>query len=144
MNVNESCLIDDINPAICVNGRLRRVTRLVNRLYSRHLRAVGISSGQQTILFFVGKVKAIEQREIGKRLQLERSTVTRELNGLVEKGYVIKSEGSQRPVIELTSEGARFLNKMVPIWQDAQNEALELLGREGDEALNTLLVNTKA
>jgi len=136
-------LIDQINPNNCVNNRLRRANRIINRLYNKYIGNLDISLGQMSILFFVGKMKSVKQNEIGKFLDLERSTVTRELNGLLQKGYIKKTDDNVSPVISMMSKGNQFLNEVIPAWQMAQNEALQIIGTNGDEALNLLLNKIK-
>ena len=135
-------LIDTINPAECLNTRLRMATRKLNQLYNAHIAELGISFGEQSILLMVGKMGQVRQSDIGKRLHLERSTVTRELRGLIKKGYITKyKEEGISPVVHMTNKGQSFLNILVPKWIDAQNQAKKLLGVEGETALD--VVNQK-
>lgn len=138
-------LIDDIDPNECLNSRLRMITRKLNQLYNAHSKELAISFGQQSVLLFVGKHGLVRQSQIGKNLRLERSTVTRELEGLISKGYITKLEDSISPQVKVTETGRTFLNALIPKWIQAQEKARELLGKDGEKAiytLNNLLLNT--
>lgn len=94
---------------------------------------------QLAILMIVGRMKQVAQAEIGKMLVLERSTVTRDLRRLIEKGYLLKTGINNRPIIEMTDKGALYTTRIIPDWQKATNEANEKLGTKGVEALNFTL-----
>ena len=130
--------IDLIDPRQCINTRIRMITRSINKVYSGYYREAGISVGQQSILLYVGKKKEVSQSQIGKDLILERSTVTRELDGLIKKGYLKKYPGTGSPLVKVTQTGNRFLNVLIPKWQKAQEEAGKILGAQGEKALDKL------
>ncbi len=113
-------------------------TRKLNQLYNAHTKELGISFGQQSILLFVGKHGMVRQSQIGKSLQLERSTVTRELNGLIRKGFIAKDQDGVSPQVGVTETGKTFLNALIPKWIQAQKRTKELLGRDGEKAVYML------
>ena len=90
------------------------------------------------MLLFVGKHGRVRQSQIGKSLQLERSTVTRELNGLIKKGFIAKDKDSVSPQVSITETGKTFLNALIPKWMQSQERARKLLGRDGEKAVYTL------
>ena len=94
---------------------------------------------QLSILMISGKMKSVSQAEMGKMLKLERSTVTRDLKRLVDKGYLIKTGPILRPIIEITDAGAQFTETIIPDWLAATKEANEKLGKSGSDALNLVL-----
>ena len=94
---------------------------------------------QLSLLMIVGKMKQVPQAELGRMLRLERSTITRDLKRLVDKGYFIKTGSKSRPVIEITDKGAEHTSRTIPDWQKATAEANEILGVKGVDALNYTL-----
>ncbi|SRR5260370_34520330 len=131
--------LEQIDVLNCVNLRLRMLNRLVNKLYADPLREVGISTCQQSIMFMVGKMKRISQNELGKALFLERSTVTREINGLVAKGFIRKTDDFPSPVLALSKSGENALRVMVPLWSNIQEQVLDVIGKDGSSAINKVL-----
>jgi len=96
---------------------------------------------QLSLLMVTGKMKAVPQAELGKMLKLERSTVTRDLTRLVDKGFLVKSGTNSRPVVEMTDAGAEYTERIIPDWYNATQEAKNKLGADGDLALNLVLQN---
>lgn len=135
--------IDEIDVINCVNLRLRMLTRITNKLYADPLREIGISPCQQNIVFMVGKMKRVPQNELGRMLFLERSTVTRELSGLMTKGFIRKSDDFPSPVIELTKSGVALLKVIIPIWSTVQRGVLKDIGDAGSKAIDMLLNSLK-
>lgn len=128
----------------CVNARLRMLSRRVNKIYLRELKPLGISSGQQlTVLFMIGKIGTISQHELGKLLFLQRSTVSRELEGLVRKGFIRKSNDTKSPEISMTELGSAFVKSALPKWARAQEKVMQLIGAAGSHSLDALLEAVK-
>ncbi len=96
---------------------------------------------QLSLLMVIGKHKFLPQNEIGKLLKLERSTVTRDLKRMIEKGYFIKKYDKTRPVIYITDKGADYVELIIPDWKAATEEAKSKLGTDGEQALNLVLNN---
>jgi len=94
---------------------------------------------QLSLLMITGRMKSVSQSELGKMLKLERSTVTRDLKRLIDKGYLIKKGVVNRPIIEITDKGAGYTEKIIPDWHIATQEALVELGEDGEQALNLVL-----
>ena len=94
---------------------------------------------QLALLMVIGKYKFLPQNEIGKKLMLERSTVTRDLKRMIEKGYFIKKYDKSRPIIYITDKGASYVESIIPDWRAATEEAKRKLGKDGEQALNLVL-----
>ncbi len=94
---------------------------------------------QFSLLMTTGKMLSISQSELGKILKLERSTITRDLKRLVEKGYMIKEGTASRPIISITDKGASYVERIIPDWYKATQEAIRQLGSDGEEALDLVL-----
>jgi DNA-binding MarR family transcriptional regulator len=127
-----------IHPKECLNLRIRMATRVINRIFDKYSRQLGVSPSQQTILLLVDAKEAIHQSEIGKELSLERSTVTRELKGLIDKGYLQKEGTSISPLVSLTEQGKIFMQELIPSWTKANREVAALLGKKGVAAIGEL------
>ena len=75
-------------------------------------------------------------------LILEKSTISRNMRRLLEKGYIQRSQEVKK-AIQMTEEGKAFLATVIPDWENAMQEVKEILGEDGQAALGTLLKNLK-
>ncbi|MBI3786895.1 MAG: winged helix-turn-helix transcriptional regulator [Ignavibacteriales bacterium] len=127
----------------CVAVRLRVLTRTVTRLYNDALRPHGLTISQMNILVVVSSVGEIKQQHIGDALHLEKSTLSRDVERMIDHGWLKAMAGYDRRsvLLTMTSAGSTLLKKMVPAWQGAQNRAIVLLGAEGVETLRRAVRN---
>ena len=87
--------------------RFRRLGRLMSNQYNEHLKGHGIDISLLNILFAVAGNPGIHQAEVGKRLILERSTLSRDLQKLKKMGLVdtTKVDGYRSLSLHLTKQG---------------------------------------
>ncbi len=74
---------------------LREVARLYNRAQREVADCCGSTSTQCYLLMELGRSGAMSQTELGQRLSLEKSWVSRAVEGLVEQGLVLKVANPQ-------------------------------------------------
>jgi DNA-binding MarR family transcriptional regulator len=106
---------------LCLSANLRRTERLVTRVYDDYLQDVGISAVQLPILAHVATIEAPTLRTLTEQLELERSTLSRNLallrrRGLVELG---SSSGPKPGLITLTAKGRTALRRGHEQWLKA-------------------------
>ncbi len=123
---------------MCAGTKIKQLGRVIEKFYAQPLKEAGVTLSQTSILFLIGKFQTLSQSEVGKIRNLERSTVTRDLQRLVDRNYVHKTPHPVSPILELTEEGKVFVETLAPIWQQAQDEAMNYLGEEGQQAMNIL------
>ncbi|OUS00129.1 hypothetical protein A9Q86_11860 [Flavobacteriales bacterium 33_180_T64] len=121
----------------CIGSRLRQISRLVDNIFRSALADFDVTENQMTILFVVSKFENVEQGVIGQVLSLERSTVSRNVKMLSNKGYISKSL-DYRPLISLSKDGVILVNKLIPIWEDTMSLLTDKLGPKGISNLNEL------
>ena len=79
-----------------------------------------------------------DRAELGRRNHQDRSTLTRNLQSLIEQGWVSEehsTEGGRSRPLSLTKQGKEMLRTAAPGWAAAQHEATALLGQAGANAL---------
>ena len=108
----------------CLGRRISRLHRLVSRHFDAELREFGLTLPQLEILSEMALVGApARPSEIAGWLGLERSTISRNLDGLTQRGYVraaaTSSTGRTTRVV-VTDAGCRALADAEPAWQRAQ------------------------
>jgi len=128
----------EINPRMCPLTRLMVTSRKLGKLFKKHLNKLNVTQSQVSILLMVAKMGEIAQSVIGKQLELERSTVSRDLARLIDKGYLQKTANGVSPVISLTKEGIKITNLVAHEWEKGYKDSIDLLGEKGMKALSVI------
>ncbi|MFZ5610140.1 MAG: MarR family winged helix-turn-helix transcriptional regulator [Pseudomonadota bacterium] len=106
----------------CACGNLRRATRVVTRQFDEVFRALGLRSTQVVILMHVGEQGTAILSALARKLAMDASTLTRNLNPLEEAGLIVaeKTPAGRRRSVKLTDAGIAMLRRALPLWQKAQ------------------------
>src|SRR5256885_12163149 len=72
----------------CACSALRRATRAVTQHYERHFRGSGLRATQFTILATLTQTGPLSISELSAKLGLERTTLSRNLRLIENKGWV--------------------------------------------------------
>jgi DNA-binding MarR family transcriptional regulator len=128
----------------CTCFRLRQAARLVSRSYDGFLAPCGISIGQFGVLATLAAMDGASISELAQALQMERTTLTRNLLPLQSSGYVSVQAGPDRRAraLSLTKLGREVLSAAKPLWRAAQRTLEKELGRSDVKSLNTVLDGT--
>ena len=122
----------------CTCLRLRKASRIASRLYDKHLAPTGINLGQYSILKNLAALQKVSISELADKIEVERTTLTRNLAPLTRAGYVLVGEGANKrsKSVTLTEAGKQALASAHPFWRTAQLEIDEALGASGKERLH--------
>ncbi len=122
----------------CIAVRLRLLNRVVTNLYDEALRPLGLKVSQLNILVVTGKLGLARPAEVCALLQLDTSTLSRNVERMRAKGWLeaVPGEDARTQPFRLTQKGTMLLEQAVPAWQQAQDKAGELLGENGVALLN--------
>jgi DNA-binding MarR family transcriptional regulator len=121
----------------CIGARLRGLSRQVDSIYRKHLEGTNITENQLSIMLALYKTGEIEQIEIGRILNLERSSLSRNLTRLIDQQLVVKNGAVNRPVITLTSTGLIKVKDILPNWQLAMEEIHAIVDEKAYAGFNT-------
>ncbi|TDZ40858.1 MarR family winged helix-turn-helix transcriptional regulator [Mycobacteroides franklinii] len=127
----------------CLAVRVRLLGRAITGVYDRALEGHDVSIAQINLMAALGKIGPCSPARIGEVLQLERSTVSRNLSLLIRHGWVeaVSSDAKGVREVALTSSGGKKVETVMPEWRRAQEEAAQLLGSGGVQAVRTLATN---
>ncbi len=114
----------------CIGSRLRRLSRVADGHIRKFLGDYKITENQMTILFTMHELGRVEQGKIGEVLCLERSTVSRNVKLLENRGLVNRTM-EYRPEIELSEKGFKLVAELIPLWEQATDVLVEMLKEEG-------------
>ena len=121
----------------CIATRLRMANRVITRVYDGALRPLGLTVTQMSMLVVAEHRGLIRQSEVGAELQLDDSTLSRNLERMRANGWLEEVSGDDARVhsYRLTEAGRALVGKAIPAWRTAQREAERLLGDAGMHAL---------
>jgi DNA-binding MarR family transcriptional regulator len=138
------CTIDQI-ACECLLMRVRKLDRVLTGIYDAELRPFGLKATQTSLLVLIAKAGPIRRIEIGKRLRLDPSTLTRNLKIMLTNGWIKEiadgEDGRGLPV-QITVEGLDLLNQIGPAWRKAQTSTEKFLGKDGATLLRKLAANS--
>ncbi len=122
----------------CANLNLRRATRAVSNYYDQvFLAACGLRATQipPLVVLYMAGPRSIQ--EIAAKLDLDRTTLSRNLKPLEEAGLVEIAPGEdlRTRMVTLTERGREALLRVLPAWEDAQAHVVEGLSEERFSAL---------
>jgi DNA-binding MarR family transcriptional regulator len=114
----------------CVGMRVRRLSRMITRIFDEELRPHGVELAQLNLLVALGAAGALSPHDLGVLLDIEKSTLSRTLRTLERDGLVALERTSGRVSATLTRTGERKLEDVRAPWESAQRRARASLGDE--------------
>ena len=129
---NHSRAVDTI-ARTCIAVRLRLLNRVVTNLYDDALRPLGLKVSQLNLLVVTAQLGLAQPAKVCDILQLDTSTLSRNVERMRARGWleVVPGEDARTQPFRLTAQGRRLLERAVPAWEQAQQQAGELLGDDG-------------
>src|SRR6266403_856008 len=117
----------------CACHKVRIAARVVTRAYDEALRPVGLRSTPVTVLVAAG----ITLNQLSTMLGLERTTLTRSLDGIEKEGLIrVESVDGRTRNVVLTQRGKDRLDLALPLWNQAQQNLRRRLGEQGWAIVN--------
>lgn len=132
-----SATIDTIAKT-CIAVRLRLLNRVITNIYDEALRPLGLKASQMNILIVAAKLGLARPTQVCDFLQLDVSTLSRNVERMRSKGWleVVPEADARNQPFRLTAQGKRLIEKTIPAWERAQEEAKELIGAAGATMLD--------
>lgn len=126
----------------CLAAKVRRVHRVVTGGYDRALRRAGLTVAQLDLLMTLLHAEDSGRRpiDLARDLQMDRSTVSRNLERLSSRSLVAITDGETRreSKVHITSAGRRAAEAAAVAWHQAQQATRSRLGKDGLAALDLL------
>src|SRR5579863_1879350 len=115
-------------PCACQN--LRRVTRIVTRIYDQELRKAGVEVTQFGLLTALAATGQTNQKQLSEGFAMDSTTLTRTLAVLRKRGWVQVKPGKDRRerLFSLTPAGMRQMVEAQPHWERAERRLRKGLG----------------
>jgi DNA-binding MarR family transcriptional regulator len=126
---------------VCVGGCVRKLNRMVSAIYDGALANAGLKTSQFSVLISVANRKQARPAELIKHLQLDESTLSRNVDRMCARGWLrlVQDADRRSHLIEVTDKGQALIGKSLPAWQKAQAEVTRRLGTDTVAELRSAL-----
>ena len=124
--------------AICACDQLRRAGRAITQAYDGAMAGSGLKVTQLPILVGLGTAGELSISALAGALALDRTTLTRNLGVLEQRGLVATRESADDGrvrIVSLTPGGARVLADALARWRGMQSSVEERFGSDRLRAL---------
>jgi DNA-binding MarR family transcriptional regulator len=121
----------------CAAINLRKASRAISQFYDHALEPSGLTSTQFTLLVGTAVHAPVAITVLAGHLVMDRTTLTRDLQRLEDRGMIETVPGSDRrsKLIALTELGLEAIAIAVPLRGKAQRHIVESIGQERLEFL---------
>ena len=107
-------------PCYCL--ALRVAARKATALYDETLAPAGVNLAQYGLMRNIERAGAVSLTELGRIVELDRSTVGRNVK-VLERLRLVRlrpAEDQREAVVSLTAGGTEALRQATPLWEEAQ------------------------
>ena len=122
----------------CIAVRIRLLNRTVTSIFDEALRPLGVKVSQLNVLIVVAKRGPMPPGDVARRLNMEKSTLSRNVDRMRARGWLKVSEGEsgRKQILELGPAGRKLIEKSLPFWKKAQAQTEALLGQQGARSIH--------
>ena len=122
----------------CIAVRIRLLNRTVTNIFDQALRPLGVKVSQLNVLIVVAKRGPTSPAEVARRLNMEKSTLSRNVERMRTRGWLKVSQGDtgRKQILELGAAGRKLIEKSLPFWKKAQARTEALLGQAGARSIH--------
>jgi DNA-binding MarR family transcriptional regulator len=125
----------------CLCLASRRAARTITQVFDRHMRPHGLRATQFTILTTVILMKEPPIGTLAKFLGMDRTTLTRNLSLLEDKGWIrtrTDDADARSHIAAVTRAGEKLVREALPAWRKAQDSVTKTIGPAGVAGLTRL------
>jgi DNA-binding MarR family transcriptional regulator len=114
----------------CLCLALQHTARKIGRAYDDALRPLELTNGQFSLLMLLVREKPVSIGDLAPSLGMDRTTLTAYLKPLERRELVevvANPEDARSRLPVLTDNGRKLLAQAIPLWEQVQQEAVDLL-----------------
>lgn len=125
----------------CIYFNSNAFVRRLNRIWDDAYKETGLSAPHAYLLRLVCHEPDISQKEAGRQLQLEKSTITRFVSALEEQGLLVRLSGETAREVRLrpSAAGKRLGQQLDEIGADLYKKLRKQLGASQFEEMVQLM-----
>ena len=126
---------------VCTCSTVRGVARRLTQYYDEALKDTGLKVTQYGLMATVDRMNQPSVTDLADRLELDRTTLTRNLSHLRQAGWVRLAAGPDRRTrsVMLTDAGRAMLEAARPYWREAETALRQRAGSDLTEELHAVL-----
>ncbi len=114
----------------CLYFTANSIARKITRMAEEDFRITGLSPSHAFIIMLVGENPGIGPKKLSEYLNLAPSTVTRFVDTLILKGYVIKKTQGKNASIFITNLGESLQEDIAEAWKNLYLRYSKILGEQ--------------
>ena len=128
-------------PSGCSSLKLRQLSRRVSQHFDRIVGEAGLKTTQYSLLSHITRLGPIRPSELADAMEMEPSTLTRNLQPLIAHGWVVVGAGAdgRSRSIEATDAGRAKRSEAQREWKRAQMALNERLGPQRVASLHSVI-----
>ncbi len=102
----------------CVGGSIRKLNRMVTAIYDGALASAGLKTSQFTVLIAVANREKARPSELTRFLQMDESTVSRNVERLCAKGWLrLEADDDRRSLANAFQRGSKHKRTSPGDWE---------------------------
>lgn len=127
------------SPCYCIN--LKRATNSLCKFYDKKMESAGLTASQFSLINDIRLLDTCSKAELSEYAKLDKSTITRNLKILRDKGYIqdLSTNESRESQVTLTELGLEKIEDGNVAWKEAQDHIKEMIGSENIVQLKKIL-----
>jgi DNA-binding MarR family transcriptional regulator len=120
------------HPVNCLAFNVQRAARDLVRRFEAALKSSGLTAPQFTTLSLIAGNREVTITQLAKQLGTDRTTMTRNLDLLMRKGWVTEASGADARlrIVLLTEAGRLKLDQAMPVWAAFQGRLVASMGED--------------
>ena len=128
-------------PTGCSSFKLRQLSRRVSQHFDHIVGAAGLKTTQYSLLSHIVKLAPVRPGELAAQMEMDASTLTRNLRPLVDQGWVLVGAGAdgRSRCVTITPAGRAKRVEAQREWKRAQTALNARLGAASVARLHTLI-----
>ncbi len=125
----------------CMFAKLRHVSRFVTNIYTKELKAVGLTPVQYSMMTAIKILDSANINTLSDALNMDRTTINRNLKPLIREDivYMGEREDKREKTVSLSEKGEGIYKRAYEKWKRAQDNLEKQIGKESWDALNSVL-----
>jgi len=114
--------------AACLCTNLRKASRVATQRFDAALKDCGVTVNQLALLLACAGPAGTTTSAVSTALAVDRSTLTRTLRPLIERGLIERRSGGRSRRLSLTEAGRQRVAEALPRWAEAERALAEAIG----------------
>jgi DNA-binding MarR family transcriptional regulator len=131
----------------CLYFNVNALTRSVNAIWNNAFAEFGLSPAHAYLLRLVLSDQGLTPKQISLELKLEKSTVTRFIDALVKKGFIVRKKGMKQDAREQsiypTQEALKISKQLEKTGNQLYQQMLDKIGESELISMVQQLQNTR-